>query len=426
MSDNGYFGRFGGRYVAEVLSRPLAELAVAFDEARVDADFCAQLEQLRADFIGRPTPLMFAENASREIGGADVWIKLEGFAHTGAHKINNALAQALLARRMGKTRIIAETGAGQHGLATAAACARLGLSCTVYMGEVDVRRQQPNVAAMELYGAKVVPVRSGSRTLKDAINEAMRDWSASFADTHYLIGSALGPSPFPDMVREFQSVIGKETMTQLESRGVKPEALVACVGGGSNAIGFFAPFLDLASPRLIGVEAGGIGPWPGQNAVRMDAASGASDGIVHGYKSRFLVDGDGQLAETRSISAGLDYPGIGPELAARGQAGRIEFTQARDDEALEAVRFFARTEGVIFALESAHAGAAAMRLARELGKNKSLVVNMSGRGDKDIFITSPVFRPEQWKAFLRSELERLESGREIHENDSSAVQGGGQ
>jgi len=436
MSDNGYFGRFGGRYVAEVLSRPLAELADAF--ASVDVQFTTELEHLRADFIGRPTPLLFAQNASSELGGAQIWIKLEGFAHTGAHKINNALAQALLARRMGKTRIIAETGAGQHGLATAAACARLGLSCTVYMGEVDVRRQQPNVAAMELYGATVVSVRSGSRTLKDAINEAMRDWSASFADTHYLIGSALGPAPYPDMVREFQSVIGRETRAQLESRGVSPTALIACVGGGSNAIGFFAPFLDESAPRLIGVEAGGVGPGPGQNAVRMDPASGASDGIVHGYKSRFLVTGDGQLAQTRSISAGLDYPGIGPQLAERGQSGRIEFTKASDDEALEAVRFFARTEGVMFALESAHAGAVAIRVARQLA-DAVIVVNMSGRGDKDIFITSPVFRPQQWKEFLRSELERLESGREVHENEdgvpvensvsrdaSTGVQGGEQ
>lgn len=413
MSDKGYFDRFGGRYVAEVLRRPLDELERAFTDAMLDPDFGKELETLRADFIGRPTPLLFAGNATRELGGADVYIKMEGLAHTGAHKINNAIGQALLVKRMGKKRVIAETGAGQHGLATASACAKLGLECVIYMGDVDVRRQQPNVAAMELYGAKVVPVMAGSRTLKDAINEAMRDWAASFADTHYLIGSALGPAPFPDMVRTFQSVIGRETLAQSRERGLDLEAMIACVGGGSNAIGFFEPFIGIKSPRLVGVEAGGIGPGRSENAVRM-TGSAASDGIIHGYKSRFLVDDDGQVAETRSISAGLDYPGIGPQLASLGESGRIEFISASDSEALDAVRFFARTEGVIFALESAHAGAACMRLARDLPKGKAVIVNMSGRGDKDIFITSPVFRHEEWKAFLRAELIRLESGADIH------------
>jgi tryptophan synthase beta chain len=413
MNNNGYFDRFGGRYVAEVLRRPLDELERAFTDAMLDPDFGKELETLRADFIGRPTPLLFAGNATRELGGADVYIKMEGLAHTGAHKINNAIGQALLVKRMGKKRVIAETGAGQHGLATASACAKLGLECVIYMGDVDVRRQQPNVAAMELYGAKVVPVMAGSRTLKDAINEAMRDWAASFADTHYLIGSALGPAPFPDMVRTFQSVIGRETLAQSRERGLDLEAMIACVGGGSNAIGFFEPFIGIKSPRLVGVEAGGIGPGRSENAVRM-TGSAASDGIIHGYKSRFLVDDDGQVAETRSISAGLDYPGIGPQLASLGESGRIEFISASDSEALDAVRFFARTEGVIFALESAHAGAACMRLARDLPKGKAVIVNMSGRGDKDIFITSPVFRHEEWKAFLRAELIRLESGADIH------------
>jgi len=409
----GYFDRFGGRYVAEVLRRPLEELETAFARAMADSAFVAELEGLRRDFIGRPTPLLFAENATRLVGGAQIYIKMEGLAHTGAHKINNALAQALLARRMWKKRIIAETGAGQHGLATASACAKLGLECVVYMGEVDVRRQQPNVAAMELYGAKVVSVTSGSRTLKDAINEAMRDWAATFDTTHYLIGSALGPAPFPDMVRTFQSVIGTETLAQLTERNLDVEALVACVGGGSNAIGFFSPFINLEHPRLVGAEAGGIGPATGENAIRMTGTA-ASDGIIHGYKSRFLVDGDGQVAETRSISAGLDYPGIGPELAALGESGRIEFTSVTDDEALEAVTFFARNEGVIFALESAHGGAAAIKLARTAPKHKAVIVNMSGRGDKDIFITSPVFRPVEWKEFLKAELARLESGKDIH------------
>jgi tryptophan synthase beta chain len=281
------------------------------------------------------------------------------------------------------------------------------------MGEVDVRRQQPNVAAMELYGAKVVPVTSGSRTLKDAINEAMRDWAASFDTTHYLIGSALGPAPFPDIVRTFQSMIGRETLEQIIARKLDVAALVACVGGGSNAIGFFEPFIELETPRLVGAEAGGVGPATGENAVRMTGTA-ASDGIIHGYKSRFLVDADGQVAETRSISAGLDYPGIGPQLAALGESGRIEFTSIMDDEALDAVKFFARNEGVIFALESAHGGAAAIKLARELPKSKAVIVNMSGRGDKDIFITSPVFRPAEWKEFLKAELARLDSGKDIH------------
>lgn len=414
MTTTGFFDRFGGRYVAEILRRPLDELEAAFTDAMADPGFLDELQMLRADFIGRPTPFLHAANASRALGGADIYIKMEGLAHTGAHKINNAVGQALLARRMGKKRIIAETGAGQHGLATAAACAKIGLECVVYMGAVDVSRQQPNVAAMELYGATVVPVHSGSRILKDAINEAMRDWAASFETTHYLIGSALGPAPFPDMVRTFQSIIGEETKTQIAERKLDVAALVACVGGGSNAIGFFSPFIDQPAPRLVGAEAGGVGPGAGENAARMTATA-ARDGIIHGYKSRFLMDEDGQVAETRSISAGLDYPGIGPQLAALGEQGRIEYTSVEDKEALEALSFFARNEGVLFALESAHAGAAAMRLAKELPRGKAVVVNMSGRGDKDLFITSPEFRPREWRDFLAAELERLNAGREIHE-----------
>jgi tryptophan synthase beta chain len=304
---------------------------------------------------------------------------------------------------MGKRRIIAETGAGQHGVATAAACAKLGIECVVYMGAIDVDRQQPNVATMELFGAKVVPVYSGSKTLKDAINEAFRDWAESFSNTFYLIGSALGPSPYPDMVRVFQSVIGRETKAQLAERGVTPEVLVACVGGGSNAIGFFEPFLDDETPRLVGVEAGGIGQGKGEHASRM-TGNGARTGIVHGYKSRFLLDDDGQVAETHSISAGLDYPGIGPELASLGRSGRIEFRRATDTEALEALTFLAKTEGVVFALESAHAASAALSLARSLQPGKAVVVNMSGRGDKDLFITAPLLRPKEWKDFLEREL----------------------
>ncbi len=413
-SNNGFFDDFGGKYVAEVLRRPLDELEKAFNEAMKDENFLKELETIQKDYIGRETPLLFAKTATEILGGAQIYIKLEGLANTGAHKINNAIGQCLLAKRMGKKRIIAETGAGQHGVATAAACAKLGLDCTVYMGEVDVRRQQPNVAAMEMYGAKVHPVTSGSRTLKDAVNEAMRDWAANPDSTHYVLGSALGPSPFPDMVREFQSVIGKEVKRQAAEKKLDVEALIACVGGGSNSIGFFAPFIDEKSPRLIGVEAGGIGDGIGENAVRMSGKA-ARDGIMHGYKSRFLLDEDGQALQTRSISAGLDYCGIGPQLASLGKSGRIEFTSALDSEALNAVKFFAKNEGVLFAMESAHAGAQAIKMASTLPKNKAIIINMSGRGDKDIFITCPVFRPEQWKEFLVSELERLNESKDIHD-----------
>ena len=413
-SNNGFFDDFGGKYVAEVLRRPLDELEKAFNEAMKDETFLKELETIQKDYIGRETPLLFAKTATEILGGAQIYIKLEGLANTGAHKINNAIGQCLLAKKMGKKRIIAETGAGQHGVATAAACAKLGLDCTVYMGEVDVRRQQPNVAAMEMYGAKVHPVTSGSRTLKDAVNEAMRDWAANPDSTHYVLGSALGPSPFPDMVREFQSVIGKEVKRQAAEKNLDVEALIACVGGGSNSIGFFAPFIDEKSPRLIGVEAGGIGDGIGEKAVRMSGKS-ARDGIMHGYKSRFLLDEDGQALQTRSISAGLDYCGIGPQLASLGKSGRIEFTSALDSEALNAVKFFAKKEGVLFAMESAHAGAQAIKMAPTLPKNKAIIINMSGRGDKDIFITCPVFRPEQWKEFLVSELERLNESKDIHD-----------
>jgi len=402
-SDKGYFGPYGGRYVPEVLRGAIEEIEEAFFKEIADPSFNAELERIRSEFIGRPTPLLHAANASKLLGGADLYIKMEGLAHTGAHKINNAVGQALLAKRMGKRRIIAETGAGQHGVATAAACAKLGIECVVYMGAIDVDRQQPNVATMELFGAKVVPVYSGSKTLKDAINEAFRDWAESFSNTYYLIGSALGPSPYPDMVRVFQSVIGRETKAQLAERGVIPEALVACVGGGSNAIGFFEPFLDDETPRLVGVEAGGIGQGKGEHASRM-TGNGARIGIVHGYKSRFLLDDDGQVAETHSISAGLDYPGIGPELASLGRSGRIEFRRATDTEALEALTFLAKTEGIVFALESAHAASAALSLARSLQRGKAVVVNMSGRGDKDLFITAPLLRPKEWKDFLEREL----------------------
>ncbi|MCK4541727.1 MAG: tryptophan synthase subunit beta [Spirochaetales bacterium] len=399
-----FFGSFGGRYVPEVLRTPLDELETAFREAMEDETFKNEFARLCKNYIGRPTPLLFAENATEKLGGSRIYIKLEGLANTGAHKINNAIGQALLAKRLGKKRIIAETGAGQHGIATAAVCAKLGLECRVYMGEVDIKRQHPNVFWMELYGAEVVPVGSGSRTLKDAVNEALRDWAGSFPDTHYLLGSALGPSPYPDMVREFQSVIGKETEKQIA--GMEVEALVACVGGGSNAIGFFYPFIDKPFPRLIGVEAGGRGSLIGDNACRMDGTG--KIGIVQGYKSLFLMDDDGQLQATHSISAGLDYPGIGPQLAGLGKKGRIEFKKASDTEALDALRFFARNEGIIFALESAHAGAEAIKMAHNGDPEKALIVNMSGRGDKDIFISAMALAPRDWILFLKEEMKIYE------------------
>lgn len=415
-SDNGFFDRFGGKYVAEVLRSQLDELEAAFNKAMKDPAFLGEFATIQRDYIGRETPLLYAETTTKLLGGAKIYIKLEGLANTGAHKINNAIGQCLLAKYMGKKRIIAETGAGQHGLATAAACAKLGLDCTVYMGEVDVRRQQPNVASMELYGAKVRAVTSGSRTLKDAVNEAMRDWAAHPNDTHYVLGSALGPAPFPDIVREFQSVIGKEIQKQCAERNIKPTAIIACCGGGSNSIGCFAPFIDQKEPRLIAVEAGGIGPGVGENASRM-TGNASREGIMQGYKSRFLLDEDGQALPTRSISAGLDYCGIGPQLAALGKSGRVEFTSALDREALDALKFFAKNEGVLFAMESSHAGAQAIKMAPTMSKEDVIIINMSGRGDKDIFITSPVFRPEEWKNFLEAELERLNSAKDIHDAD---------
>ncbi len=404
MSDRGFFGDYGGRYVAEVLREPLEHLEAEFQNAMADPEYLAELEAFNREYIGRPTPLLPARNASAAIGGADIYIKLEGLANTGAHKINNAAGQALLAKRMGKKRIIAETGAGQHGVAVAAACARLGLDCVVYMGDVDIRRQHPNVYWMELFGAEVRPVSSGSRTLKDAVNAALRDWASSWEDTHYLLGSALGPAPYPDMVREFQSVIGRETRAQLaDCGGIEPDALVACVGGGSNAIGFFEPYLEDSRPILMGAEAGGRGPGEGNNAARM--TGDGKVGVVQGYKSRFLTDEDGQVLPTHSISAGLDYAGIGPQLADLGESGRIRFVSVRDDEALDALKFFARKEGLIFALESAHAGAAAIVLARDLGPGKIVVVNMSGRGDKDIFISAAALDGLSWRSFLKEESE---------------------
>lgn len=412
-SNNGFFGKFGGRFVPEELEKILIELESAFLHYIKDKDFLNELEELRGDFIGRPTPLMYAKNLSEKIGGAKIYVKLEGLAHTGAHKINNAIGQALLAKRMGKKKVIAETGAGQHGLATAAACAKLGLECSIYMGEIDVKRQQPNVASMELYGAKVVAVKKGGRGLKDAVDMALEDWIKDLSDTHYLLGSAVGPSPYPDIVRTFQSIIGRELEKQIEEKKLNVKALIACVGGGSNAIGFFEPFIEKQNPKLIAVEAGGISMKLGENAVRMKNPH-AKDFTAQGYKSKFILKENEEIAETMSISAGLDYPGVGPQLAYLGENGRIEFTYATDKETVNAVKEFAKNEGVIFALESAHAGAKAIEYAKNYNKDDVIIVNMSGRGDKDIFITSPIFRPNEWKNFLKSELERLEKNVDIH------------
>ncbi len=406
MKYNQFFGEFGGRYVAEVLRPSLDLLEKEYLSIIEDKGFWAEFDSLSRDFTGRPTPLMLAENSTKILGGASIYIKLEGLANTGAHKINNALGQVLLAKRMGKKRIIAETGAGQHGVATAAACAKLGIPCSIYMGEVDINRQRPNLFLMEMYGAEVIPVEFGSRTLKDAVNAALMDWAGSFENTHYLIGSALGPSPYPDIVKMFQSVIGREVRNKIEKEKLDVEAMIACVGGGSNAVGFFSPFLNEDNPRLIGVEAGGRSSRQGEHASRMTGQG--QKGIVQGYKSLFLTDKDGQILPTHSISAGLDYPGIGPELAHYGKTGRIEFTNATDKEAVDALKFFAENEGILFALESAHAGAKAIQIASETAGNKAVIINMSGRGDKDIFITAKLLTPDKWIDFLRKEVAEYE------------------
>jgi len=378
----GRFGRYGGRYVPETLVPALQELEQAYAEARRDPAFDEQVAQVLREFVGRETPLTPARRLTELWGGAEVWLKREDLAHTGAHKINNTIGQVLLARRMGKKRVIAETGAGQHGVATATACALFGLTCEVYMGALDVERQSLNVFRMKALGATVRPVESGSRTLKDAMNEAMRVWVSQVEDTYYVIGSAAGPHPYPTIVRDFQSVIGREIRTQsLVAFGKLPDAIIACIGGGSNAIGALHPFLDDASVRLVGVEAGGHGLDSGQHGASLTLGT---EGVLHGSRSLVLQDEHGQIREAHSISAGLDYPGVGPELAHMAKTGRMEVRTATDDEALTAFYQVSRTEGILPALESSHAFARAGELARELGKGKYLVINCSGRGDKDV------------------------------------------
>lgn len=380
---SGHFGRFGGRFVSETLMAALEELEQAWLKYRDDVEFQAELDSDLAHFVGRPSPLYLAERLTAHAGGARIVFKREDLNHTGAHKINNTVGQALLARAMGKQRVIAETGAGQHGVATATVCARFGIPCVIYMGSTDVARQQPNVFRMKLLGAEVVPVESGAKTLKDAMNEALRDWVANVHDTFYIIGTAAGPHPYPELVRDFQSVIGTETRAQmLEAEGRLPDMLLACVGGGSNAIGMFHPFLDDPEVAMVGVEAAGHGIETGQHAASL---TGGKPGILHGNKTYLLQDEDGQITEAHSISAGLDYPGLGPEHSWLHENGRVRYVPITDDQALEAFQQCCALEGIIPALESAHALAALPQLTTEMDEDKILVVNVSGRGDKDIF-----------------------------------------
>ena len=379
------FGPYGGQFVPETLMPALEQLEAEFERARADRAFQNRLSGMLVDYAGRPTPITFAARLSEHLGGAKIYLKREDLAHTGAHKINNALGQALLAERIGKRRIVAETGAGQHGVASATVSALLGMECVVYMGEVDMARQQPNVFRMQLLGAEVRPVGSGSRTLKDAINEAIRDWVTNVEGTHYLLGSALGPHPYPTIVREFQSVIGREARTQLLAKtGRVPDAAVACVGGGSNSIGLFSGFLEDKSVRLIGVEAGGEGVETGHHAARFADPERGRLGVLHGTRTYVLQDADGQISETHSVSAGLDYAAIGPEHSHLRDLGRAEYTVATDSEALEAFSLLSRLEGIIPALESAHAIAETVRRAPKMGKDQIILVCLSGRGDKDL------------------------------------------
>jgi tryptophan synthase beta chain len=378
----GRFGEYGGSYVAETLMAPLAELTEAYERLRHDPEFIAELDSDLKHYVGRPSPIYHAKRLSQHVGGARILLKREDLNHTGAHKINNAVGQGLVAKRMGKPRIIAETGAGQHGVASATVAARLGLKCVVYMGETDIERQKINVYRMKLLGAEVVPVTSGSRTLKDALNEAMRDWVTNVADTFYMIGTVAGPHPYPQMVRDFNAIVGREARGQmLEQYGRLPDAMTACVGGGSNAIGLFHAFLNDADVRIVGAEPAGHGIASGQHAASLVAGR---PGVLHGTRTYVLCDDNGQIIETHSVSAGLDYPGVGPEHAFLKDAGRVDYVGVTDDEAMEAFHLLARTEGILSALESAHAVAQAMKMAREYPKDALILCNLSGRGDKDV------------------------------------------
>ncbi len=401
----GYFEGFGGAYVPEILHATFEELNLAFEAARKDPSFWQEFLELMSSYSCRPTPLTFAENLSRHFAGARIYIKREDLNHTGAHKANNVMGQGLLVKRMGKRRVIAETGAGQHGVATATMAAKFGFDCTIYMGEVDVERQRPNVFWMEQLGATVVPVTEGSRTLKDAINEAFRDWVSNMDDTHYVLGTACGPHPFPEMVSYFQSVIGSEARRQvLAKTGRLPKRVYACVGGGSNALGIFSGFLDDREVELVGVEAGGKGLHTGQHAARL-ASRDASVGVAQGYKTYFLQDADGQMNETHSVAAGLDYVGVSPILAHFHQTGRARFEAATDAEVVAALRLTLRKEGLIPALESSHAFAQAFKEAPSLSPEDVILINQSGRGDKDIFTIADAFHDPKWEAFIQKKAE---------------------
>ena len=381
--DSGHFGIFGGRFVAETLMPLILDLETTYNKYRNDPDFLHELDYYAKDYIGRPSPLYFAERLTRELGGAKVYFKRDELNHTGAHKINNTLGQILLAKRMGKRRIIAETGAGQHGVATATVCALFDLPCVVYMGETDIKRQAPNVFRMKLLGAEVIPVTSGTATLKDAMNEALRDWVSNVKDTFYIIGTVAGPHPYPEMVRDFQCVIGRETRQQiLEKEKRLPDTLLACIGGGSNAIGLFHPFLDDETVSIIGVEAAGHGIDTGKHAASL---SGGKPGVLHGNRTYLLQNNDGQICDAHSISAGLDYPGIGPEHSWLHEVGRVQYVSVTDQEALDAFQLCCRTEGIIPALEPAHALAQVAKIAPAMPQDKIIVMNLCGRGDKDVF-----------------------------------------
>ena len=393
--ERGHWGPYGGRYVPETLMAPLEDLTNAYEKAQVDPAFQKELDALLKHYSGRPTPLFHARRLTEQGGGARIYLKREDLSHTGSHKINNALGQALLARSMGKRRVIAETGAGQHGVAVATVCALFDLECVIYMGTEDMQRQALNVFRMQLLGAQVREVDAGSRTLKDAINEALRDWVTNVGDTYYLLGSVLGPHPYPVMVRDFQSVIGCEARKQiLETEGRLPDILIACVGGGSNSIGLFYPFLADKSVRMIGVEAGGSGNDVGQHAARFNSSGGGRPGVLQGTRSYILQDEGGQIASTHSISAGLDYPSIGPEHAYLHDTGRVEYVSASDSEALAAFQMLSKLEGIIPALESAHAVAHALRVAREMRREQIMIVNLSGRGDKDVNTVAETLKGE--------------------------------
>jgi tryptophan synthase beta chain len=380
--ENGHFGQFGGRFVGETLMEAIYELETAYNKYKTDPEFQAEMDKDLADFVGRPSPIYLAENLTKQCGGAQIYLKREDLNHTGAHKVNNTIGQALLAKRMGKTRIIAETGAGQHGVATATVAARLGMECVVYMGAEDVQRQAQNVYRMKLLGAEVIPVESGSRTLKDALNEALRDWVTNVDNTFYIIGTVAGPHPYPAMVRDFQAIIGREAREQIiKATGKLPEALVACIGGGSNAIGLFHPFIEDKDVKMYGVEGAGHGIETGQHSAPLSAGT---PGVLHGNRTYLMQDKNGQIIETHSISAGLDYPGVGPEHAWLKDMGRANYVSVTDDEALEAFHTLTRSEGIIPALESSHAIAYACKLASTMSPEQTILVNLSGRGDKDM------------------------------------------